>query len=209
MPYSQFKFSDLHQKFGIEEETTKMFENLVPVEPTDWLTRTLEINLQMPLLSEKSKSEYIIAPILTDIWEQNKECFTIFSGVSLDVDTDKGLNGECDFIFSSEPRKKYSLVSPIFTLVEAKNDNISNGIPQCIAQMLGARLFNEKNEKPLKSIYGCVTTGEEWQFLELNENKILVHNKLILLNKIDEILGALQYILNISLSKKCDNIGNI
>ena len=198
MPYSTFKFSNLRQKFGIVEETVSLLA-IEPVEPTDWLKRTLEINLQMPLLSEKSKSEYIIAPILTDIWEQNKECFTIFSGVNLDVDADNGLNGECDFIFSSEPRKKYSLVSPIFTLVEAQN---ANGIPQCIAQMIGARLFNEKNEKPLKSIYGCVTTGEEWQFIKLIDSKVLVHNKLIMLSRIEDILGALQFILNVTFGKK-------
>lgn len=204
MSYSQFKFSDLSKKFGIEEETTCLFDNLIPVEPTDWLNRTLKLNLQMPLLSEKSKSEYIIAPILTDIWTQNKECFTVFSGINLDVDIENGLNGECDFIFSGEARKKYSLVSPIFTLVEAKNDNIINGIPQCFAQMIGARLFNEKNDKPLKSIFGCVTTGEAWQFTELKGNKAYVHNKLILLDRINEILGAIQYILNITLNKQCN-----
>jgi hypothetical protein len=198
MSYSAFKFSDLRQKFGIQEERGILFETIKPVQPTDWLKKTLNINSRMPMLSEKSKSELIVSPILVDIWEQNKECFTIFSGVSLDVDTDKGLNGECDFIFCSEPRKVFMLTSPIFTIVEAKNDIIAGGIPQCIAQMLGAKIFNEKEGKPISCIYGCVTTGKDWQFLKLTNNIVTIHEEEHYLTKLEELLGFLQCIIDSS-----------
>jgi hypothetical protein len=39
------------------------------------------------------------------------------------------------------------------------------GVPQCAAQLLGAKLYNEKKGVKLDKIYGCVTTGNEWLFL--------------------------------------------
>jgi len=196
MPYSTFKYSDLRQKFGIQEERGILFENVNPVQPSDWLKKTLAINSRMPMLSEKSKSELIVSPILVDIWEQNHESFTIFSGVNLEGDTEKGLNGECDFIFCSEPRKVFMLTSPIFTIVEAKNDIIASGIPQCIAQMLGAHYFNEKEGKQIPCIYGCVTTGKDWQFLKLTSNIVTINQDEHYLTKLEELLGFIQCIIN-------------
>ncbi len=198
MPYSAFKYSELRQKFGIQEERGILFEIIKPVKPTEWLKRTLKINLRLPMLSEKSKSELIVSPILVDIWEQNQESFTIFSGVNLEGDADKGLNGECDFIFCREPRKVFMLTSPIFTIVEAKNDIVANGIPQCIAQMLGAQYFNEKEDNKIPCIYGCVTTGKDWQFLKLTNNIVTINQDEHYLTKLDELLGFIQCIIDSS-----------
>ena len=195
MSYSSFKFKDLRKQFAIVEETDKLFDNILPVQPTELLKNTLLTNSRLPLLSEKAKSELIISPILIELWKQNNESFTIFSGVNLDADIDKGLNGECDFIISSVPGKRYSIISPIFIIVEAKNDNIASGLPQCIAQMLGAKIFNEKDNNPIETIYGCVTTGQEWQFIKLVNNKICIDDKLYFLSNLDRILGILQLIV--------------
>jgi len=196
MPYSAFKYSDLRKKFGIKEERAILFESVKPVSPSEWLKRTLNLNSRMPMISEKSKSELIVSPILVDIWEQNNESFTIFSGINFEVDSEQGLNGECDFIFCSEPRKVFMLTSPIFTIVEAKNDIIANGIPQCIAQMIGAKLFNEKEGKPISILYGCVTTGKDWQFLKLTDNVVTINEHEHYLTKLDELLGFLQCIID-------------
>lgn len=66
------------------------------------------MNLQqkLPINSEKAKSEFIIAPILTDIWEQSGEKFSIHSGINLEAESEQGLNGECDFYPFSRLRKK-------------------------------------------------------------------------------------------------------
>lgn len=197
MPYSAFKFSDLRHKFGITESTGHLFSNIPPVQPTDWLNKTLEKNMDLPMLSEKAKSELIISPILIDIWDQNKKSFNIFSGVNLDADIENGLNGECDFIFSRDPISRYSISNPIFTIVEAKNDNISNGLAQCIAQLLGARIFNENEHTPIPVLYGCVTTGQEWQFLKLEDNKAVINKELYFLDNLPQILGVLQLIISI------------
>ncbi len=54
MSYSTFKYSDLRQKFGIQEERGILFETVKPVQPSDWLQKTLSIYSRMPMLSEKS-----------------------------------------------------------------------------------------------------------------------------------------------------------
>jgi hypothetical protein len=52
-------------------------------------------------------------------------------------------------------------------VVEAKNENMKAGIGQCLAQMVAARLFNERRGRELPAVYGAVTTGNNWKFLRL------------------------------------------
>ena len=68
------------------------------------------------------------------------------------------------------------------------------GIGQCIAQMVGASLFNREAgyEHP---IFGCVTTGETWQFLKLDGNTIFFDQNRYYLNEVDVILGILESIV--------------
>lgn len=39
--------------------------------------------------------------------------------------------------------------------------------------------------------YGCVTTGEDWQFLKLEQNIITFDNKRYYINEVEKILGVL------------------
>ncbi len=74
-------------------------------------------------------------------------------------------------------------------IVEAKNNNIQIGIPQCAAQMLGARIYNKQNEKKLDTIYGCVTTGYEWRFLKLENDIIYIDERKYYLIELGELLS--------------------
>ena len=42
------------------------------------------------------------------------------------------------------------LTAPLIAIVEAKNDNIHNGLGQCIAAMFAAWEFNQQGEHPCK-----------------------------------------------------------
>jgi hypothetical protein len=86
-----------------------------------------EIRFEMPLLSEKARSERIVSPILFECWEQNHETFGIYSGINLEADSENGLNGECDFIIAARA-DTYTVESPIFMLIEAKDNDIKLGI---------------------------------------------------------------------------------
>jgi hypothetical protein len=137
----------------------------------------------------------IIAPILLEMMEKNHRAFTIFSGETLDVDADKGLNGECDFIIS-RAIKAYTIQAPIFALVEAKQNIVENHIGQCVAQMMGVMIFNQSENQPIETIFGCVTNGEVWQFLKLENQTILIDARKYFLDNLEQILGVLQAIID-------------
>ncbi len=80
---------------------------------------------------------------------------------------------------------------PIFCIVEAKNDNLENGVPQCIAEMFAARIANERQNKPIDVIYGCVTTGHSWQFLKLEGSTAYQDANIYGLTDLPKILGIL------------------
>lgn len=194
--YSGFTYEDL-ETLNIKVERKRFLPNTIaPIQPTDWLVMTLKKNMNLPLASEKAKSEHIIAPILTEMVEQNNQTFTYFSGYTFDVDKLKGLKGRCDFILSNDPFAP-RISAPVFSIVEAKNDNLDIGVPQCIAQMYAALLFNRKRSHPVKTIYGAVSFGFEWQFLQLiGDNLALLDPTIYYQVQLPQLLGTLQYIID-------------
>ena len=147
--------------------------------------------------SEKARSEFIVAPILLEMERINNQNFAIYSGINLDADKDRGLSGECDFILA-RGAMNYAIQSPIFALVEAKKNDVESGLAQCIAQMFGAQIINLRNhdENSISAIYGCVTTGERWQFLKLIDRTVIIDNDRYYINQIEKIIGCLQTILD-------------
>ncbi|MHC5721878.1 MAG: hypothetical protein ACYTX0_60140, partial [Nostoc sp.] len=93
------------------------------------------------------------------------------SGIDFTVDLTQGLNGNCDFIISRSS-ELLILNAPVVTIVEAKKENINAGLGQCVAEMLAAKLFNEREGNNIETIYGTVTTGTNWKFLKLIEQVI-------------------------------------
>ncbi len=62
--------------------------------------------------------------------------------------------------------------------------------------MIGSRLFNEQENKPIDTIYGCVTTGSEWQFLKLSGSIIYIDSKRYFMDNLSLLLGVLQTIID-------------
>jgi hypothetical protein len=193
MAYSDFTLVDLEEKFGIISQRKRLFDKVEPV-PTisDWLKYNIELAEELPVKSEKAKSELIVMPILVELRKNNLKYFTIYSGDSLNID--ERLKGECDFILSKDTGSA-EINSPIMQVVEAKRNDVEVGIAQCSAQMLGARKFNERKNKNQPTIYGCVTTGDDWLFMKL-EDKITIDTKKYYLGNLPELLGVFQLIID-------------
>ncbi len=100
----------------------------------------------------------IVTPILLELQELKKGKISLFSGIDFRVDPKRGLSGRCDFIISADGKSEF-MTAPVITIVEAKNDNVRSGLGQCIAEMVAAQLFNQRQEKDIETIYGTVTTG--------------------------------------------------
>jgi hypothetical protein len=148
----------------------------------------------LPVRSEKAKSEWIVVPILRELRNKNNKFFTIHSGENLNVDEERGLKGECDFILAKDIGT-FDLNYPVIQVVEAKRNDLEVGVPQCAAQLLGAKIYNEKKGVKLEKIYGCVTTGNEWLFLCMQDN-LLIDSKLYYLSELSDILGIFQNIID-------------
>lgn len=195
MPYSSFTFQKLRNELGIQDHTLRLFPEVKPISPDDFLVTTLATVEDLAFFSEKSRSECIVLPILVAIWRLNNKRFSIYSGPDLDADSSKGLSGECDFVFS-KGEQKIELDIPLFCMVEAKDQDLKRAIPQCIAQMEGARVFNEKRGNEIATIWGCATTGAEWLFMKLEKQVAYIDTKRYYLAKLDELLGVLQIIVD-------------
>lgn len=62
--------------------------------------------------------------------------------------------------------------------------------------MLAADRFNQTAGRTDVSVFGCVTTGETWQFLRLEGNVALMERRRFYIDQVDMILGAFQAIVN-------------
>jgi hypothetical protein len=87
--------------------------------------------------------------------------------------------------------------------LEAKRGDIELGLGQCVAQMVGARLFNEHAAVPAEPVFGIVTTGEVWQFLRLAGATVTLHRERLFIAGVGGILAALQSILSAGMSHTC------
>ena len=194
MAYSDYTLGLIEEKFGITNQKARLFDVIEPQEPTDFLKKHLSIAESLSVRSEKARSEAIVFPLLLDVRERNNDFFTIYSGDNLNVNSD--LKGECDFILAKD-MNTYDINYPIIQVVEAKKHDIEDlGIPQCAAQLVGAKYFNEKRGVALEKIYGCATTGVLWQFLCLENNVIYVDKKQYATSNLPELLGAFQFIID-------------
>ncbi len=138
--------------------------------------------------NEKSKSEWLIAPILTEVLLSHLHLISLYSGEEINVDATNDLAGACDFVFSLVPNS-YQLHAPIFALTEAEDEDLDYGIVQCSAQMYAAQKLNEQENKILPFVYGCATTGGEWRFLKLENNILFVDRTSYFLPELPLILG--------------------
>lgn len=195
MAYSDFTLATLAEQFGISTRRVSIFSKITPVETGTIVTEALEDLKTLQIRSEKAKSEWIVVPILRELRKRNDQYFTIYSGEILNADKENGLLGECDFILAKDTQT-VDINYPIIQIVEAKKHDVEIGIPQCMAQLLGAKVFNEKKGTPVSKIYGCVTTGDDWLFMYLEGNVVCVDNKRYYLAEIETILGVFQHIID-------------
>ena len=199
MSYSQFTTLEMiESNFGIKiADKVGIFDQIPESEYSDFLGQTLQDNIALALAinTEKARSELIVTPILVELRKHFNYQISFFSGKEFNIDPEKGLNGFCDFLISRSP-EQLLIKTPVVALVEAKNDNLQNGLPQCMAEMIAARIFNERNNNNIAAIYGVVTTGTNWKFLRLINQTIEVDLNDYFIDRISKIIGILKHLIN-------------
>jgi hypothetical protein len=187
MTYSDFSIDDVRWTFHLTLRDHELFPTIGLIDPSAWLRYGLEKGRSLAVASEKARSEFIVAPILTACREILEEKIHIFSGVTLNAAPERGLKGECDFILA-RTSSAYSLQGPLMLIVEAKKHDLDVGLAQCAAQLVGARIYNEKDGTPTPVVYGCVTDGERWQFLKLEGQELILQPQILPIQQINQIL---------------------
>ncbi|VXD24364.1 conserved hypothetical protein [Planktothrix serta PCC 8927] len=193
MAYNDFTLKQLQKQFNLKiEDQVDLFTNINPVSPTKLLQTIIEENLPLAIAisTEKARSELLIMPILLEVRRQLNKTISLFSGTEFNVDPSQGLNGYCDFILTLSPQQ-ITINSPIITIIEAKNENIKSGLGQCASAMIAAQLFNQQENNLIPTLYGSVTTGTDWKFLTLEENRLKIDRLDYYINDLNKIIGIL------------------
>ena len=123
MPYSQFSIENVQSELGVQlQDRLNLFTSAEPVEYSDLLSQLLEkyAPLAIAIGTEKSRSEFIIAPILFELKQQLNNTVSLFSGKEFNVEPLRGLTGFCDFMISRSPEQLF-IKSPVIAVVGAKN----------------------------------------------------------------------------------------
>jgi hypothetical protein len=195
MPYTDFTLDSAEARFDLITVPGDLFPGLTPLHVPEWLRDLLARGQAVAaLVSEKARSEFLVTPVLLACRDLVAGDLAIYSGQRLDVDAELGLTGECDHILALTPPVP-RLRAPLVTVLEAERGDIELGLGQCVAQMVGARLFNEQANSQVGSLFGVVTTGEVWQFLRLQGATVTLHRERLFITGVGGILAALQSIL--------------
>lgn len=196
MAFRDFKkIKQVTKTFGLKLNQFVLFPEIEEVEPSEWLKHSLDVAIEYSPVSEKERSEWLVQPILDNFRLMSDKDFHLYSGRHLNVDKEKGLRGECDFLYAFSS-VRVAVEAPIFAAIESKAETVQQGLAQCAAQMIGIKLYNEQEDSPLSAIYGCVTTGYYWQFMKLKNDELSIDTQIYnAKSEINSILGIWKMIV--------------
>jgi hypothetical protein len=195
MSYSDFnaRLADALKKFDLTtREELGIFEDRPPIGLSRNLLEMLHdsVPVASAIGTEKARSELVIAPVLFELVRARRPTLSLFSGVELVVDPAAGLTGTCDFLISASPEQLF-VKAPVVVVVEAKNESIRDGMGQCVAEMVASKIFNEREDNAIETVYGAVTTGQIWKFSSLTGKTLQIDMVEYLIDQPDKILGIL------------------
>lgn len=197
MAYSEFTLDDVATRLGIKLlPSVRLFPNIEPVSASEHLPFSLSEGLPVAekVSTEKVRSELIVAPIPLEVRRTAMQPVSLFSGCDLTVDRERGLNGVCGFLLTLSAQQ-YVIETRIMTIVEAKNNHIRVGLGQCIAEMYAAKLFNHRQDTQYNRVHGAVTTGGNWEFVQLDSNLVVIDEDDYHISQLDIFLGIFRSIL--------------
>lgn len=192
MPYGKFgSISEVARKFDIEVSGNTSFVERIHIEIPDYDLKRIEKKLtdDLNFINETTICERIISPILELVSDQY-ESLKIWSHVPYNVDQERGLVGEPDYLVA--PKTKYGDMGvPPLCIVEAKKDNFEEGWTQALAEMVAASI--QGREK----CYSVVTNGNTWAFGKL-ENQVFIRDpkKLSATVNLQEIFDVLNWMFH-------------
>jgi hypothetical protein len=193
--FSDFTIESAKQRLGLRlDDRSDFFAGAPPASVSSLLRETLRENvpLALKISTEKARSELIIAPVLLEVRRHLAQRISLFSGIEWSVDPARGLCGVCNFLLSLSA-EQLELEAPVVAVVET-------GIGQCLAEMVGAQLFNQQHNNGIATVYGVVTTGNIWKFLRLVGSKAFIHEAEYHIHQVEKVVGIMVSMFNVQVS---------
>jgi len=194
--YPDFTLSEITKQFNLTlTETTDLLAEIseTPIRPEFQARFNTTLPLALATSTEKARSEFIIAPVLVELWLLQDRKIGLLSGVEFNIDESQGLVGVCDYIITRSPEQMF-VKAPVMMLVEAKNEDLKRGYGQCIAEMIAAQRFNTREGSESPQIYGIVTIGELWRFLILEDTNAYIDSRSYHIDRLPKIMGILMHL---------------
>ncbi len=192
MAFRDFSYPEVVSQFGLTETTEDLFGTAPPVAPTPEYRAMAAryARLAVGNLNEKAKSEYLIAPLLVELWARYEDRVNMYSGSEFVADEAAKLSGYCDFLLGLGQQLPIPR-APQVVVIEAKKDDLMDGYGQCIAGMVGLQRFNRTAKRNRPFVYGGVTTGGLWRLMKLEGTTLTYDKNEFATKSPDELLGAL------------------
>jgi hypothetical protein len=179
MPYANFSLQTAVKQFDLKYQGTDLvFPTTLPTLPSaaekaiPFLSRQLErdADLARRTPTDQAKLSFVIAPVLATLRQIHN--VGIHSGIAFDVSPMENLQGECDFLITLSDELEI-IEAPILVVTQAKGSVMSQGVGPCVAQMVAAQRFNQVSGLPPLPIFGCITNGFSWRFLQLSNDTVV------------------------------------
>ena len=90
--------------------------------------------------------------------------------------------------------RQFVVSAPSLALVEAKNDNVRNGLGQCIAEMVARAVVNERAQRRARP--RGRHHGTAWQFLRLDGDAVTLDTQEYHVEQVARILAILRAIVD-------------
>jgi len=124
----------------------------------DLKSRIEESLPRLSLNSEMARREFLIAPVLTDLLHYTE----VELNVEYPVAVSHQLKGSLDYLLQNNQH---------FLVIEAKNEDLERGFVQLAVEMIALDQWIESDQVILQ---GAISTGNIWQFGQLNRKTRLV-----------------------------------
>ncbi len=182
MPYANFSLQTAVKQFDLKYQGTDLvFPTALPSLPgaadkaIPFLSRQLErdADLARRTPTDQAKLTFLIAPVLATLRQIHS--VGIHSGITFDVSPMENLQGECDFLITLSDELEI-IEAPILVVTQAKGSVMAQGVGPCVAQMVAAQRFNQLSGLPPLPVFGCITNGFSWRFLQLLNDTVVGDN---------------------------------
>jgi hypothetical protein len=198
MAFREFVYPAVLDRLGLTAHTADLSTGASPVslrpEFVALFDECLAIAVaDLGVCTEKARSEFLIAPVLVELRRAMGRPFSVFSGMELNVNKGRGLNGACDYILTKGDNQ-HLREAPIIGILEAKNEDFCNqGLGQCVAAMFAAQLRNKSAGWSVARVFGACTTGRAWQFLSLEGAALVIDWTTYRTGDLGRVLGVLKH----------------